>query len=119
MGIPGDDQETGDHQVAGKGRAVYFSRATVPFVREGITHDHLRAEPPLFWHHIGIYAYRRDFLEWFAKAPPSMLENAERLEQLRAVEAGKKIVVARVASATSGIDTREDLDAFRLRVENV
>ena len=116
---PGDHRESVDHLEPGKGRAVYFSRAVVPFVREGITPEHLRHEPPLFWHHIGIYAYRREFLQWFAKAPPSMLEQAERLEQLRAVEAGKKIVVARVESATPGIDTQEDLDAFRLRVENV
>ena len=103
---------------AGKGRAVYFSRATVPFVRDGITPSHLGSEPPLFWHHIGLYAYRRDFLQWFAAAPPSALEQAERLEQLRAVEAGKRIIVARVESATPGIDTQADLDAFTSRLQN-
>ena len=102
---------------AGKGRAVYFSRATVPFVRDGIQQSHLEAEPPLFWHHIGLYAYRRDFLQWFAAAAPSMLEQAERLEQLRAVEAGKRIIVARVESATPGIDTQADLDAFTSRLQ--
>ncbi len=101
---------------AGKGRAVYFSRAAVPFVREGVTQGHLDAEPPLFWHHIGLYAYRRKFLRWFAAAQPSMLEQAERLEQLRAIEADKRIVVARVESATPGIDTQADLDAFAKRV---
>jgi 3-deoxy-manno-octulosonate cytidylyltransferase (CMP-KDO synthetase) len=98
-----------------RGRAVYFSRAVVPFVREGITPRHLEAEPPLFWHHIGLYAYRRDFLNWFAAAPPSLLEQAEKLEQLRAIEAGKRIMVTRVASAASGIDTQSDLDAFTRR----
>jgi 3-deoxy-manno-octulosonate cytidylyltransferase (CMP-KDO synthetase) len=101
---------------AGQGRAVYFSRASVPFVRDGITPTQLEAEPPLFWHHIGLYAYRRDFLEWFAASPPSMLEQAERLEQLRAIEAGKRIVAARVESATPGIDTQADLDAFTERM---
>jgi 3-deoxy-manno-octulosonate cytidylyltransferase (CMP-KDO synthetase) len=103
---------------AGQGRAVYFSRATVPFVRDGITPSDLAAEPPLFWHHIGLYAYRREFLQWFAAAPPSRLEQAERLEQLRAVEAGKRIIVARVESATPGIDTQADLDAFTSRLQN-
>lgn len=110
--VPTTDRQT----MSGQGRAVYFSRAAVPFVRDGITDSHLAAEPPLFWHHIGIYAYRRSFLEWFASAPPSRLEQAERLEQLRALEAGKRIVVARVEAATPGIDTQADLDAFIKRM---
>jgi 3-deoxy-manno-octulosonate cytidylyltransferase (CMP-KDO synthetase) len=97
---------------AGQGRAVYFSRATVPFSRDGIDESSLADDPPIYWHHIGLYAYRREFLQWFASQPPSPLEETERLEQLRAIEAGKKILVARVESATPGIDTQEDLDAF-------
>ena len=97
---------------AGRGRAVYFSRAAVPFVRDGIGPSSISAEPPIFWHHIGLYAYRREFLQWFATQPPSLLEQTERLEQLRAIESGKRIVVARVESATPGIDTAEDLEAF-------
>ncbi len=109
--------ETDSKSRAGKGRAVYFSRATVPFVRDGVRQCHFNTEPPLFWHHIGLYAYRRDFLEWFAEAPPGALEQAEKLEQLRAIEAGKRIVVERVESATPGIDTEADLDAFTKRLE--
>lgn len=101
---------------AGQGRAVYFSRAVVPFDRDGNSGQKLAAEPPIYWHHLGLYAYRRDFLQWFASQQPSLLEQIERLEQLRAIEAGKKILVARVESATPGIDTQEDLDAFAGRL---
>lgn len=101
---------------AGEGRAVYFSRAAVPHARDGVNKATLNAEPPIYWHHLGLYAYRREFLAWFASQPPSLLEQTERLEQLRAIEAGKKILVARVESATAGIDTQEDLDAFMRRV---
>ncbi|TWU42093.1 3-deoxy-manno-octulosonate cytidylyltransferase [Novipirellula artificiosorum] len=99
----------------GQGRAIYFSRSAVPHLRGGVTPESLAAEPPLFWHHLGLYAYRRDFLQWFSRQPPGVLEQAERLEQLRAIEAGKQIVVARVESAVPGIDTEEDLDAFAAR----
>lgn len=98
------------------GHVIYFSRAVVPHARDGITTALLQSEPPLYWHHIGLYAYRRDFLSWFAGQPPSPLEQTERLEQLRAIEAGKRIVVARIESATPGIDTAEDFQAFAERV---
>lgn len=98
-------------------QALYFSRAAVPHVRGGVSALELEAEPPLFWHHIGLYAYRREFLEWFAAQPPGRLEEAEKLEQLRALEAGRPIVVGRLESATPGIDTLEDFEAFRHRVE--
>jgi 3-deoxy-manno-octulosonate cytidylyltransferase (CMP-KDO synthetase) len=97
--------------------AVYFSRSAVPHVRGGVTAVELGAEPPYFWHHIGLYAYRREFLLWFASQPAGRLEQVERLEQLRAIEAGKKIVVGRVESAARGIDTREDFEVFRRRIE--
>ncbi len=102
--------------LAQSGRAVYFSRAVVPHRRDGVTQEVLFQEPPLYWHHIGLYAYRREFLEWFASQPPSPLEQSERLEQLRAIEAGKQIVVARVASQPPGIDTEEDFLAFQQRI---
>jgi 3-deoxy-manno-octulosonate cytidylyltransferase (CMP-KDO synthetase) len=105
--------------MSGQGRAVYFSRASVPFRRDGIDERTLQADPPLFWHHLGLYAYRRSFLEWFANEPPSQLEQTEKLEQLRAIEAGKTIMVARAASATMGIDTEEDLQAFIKRLGSV
>ncbi|GAA5506608.1 3-deoxy-manno-octulosonate cytidylyltransferase [Novipirellula caenicola] len=98
------------------GTAIYFSREAVPHCRSGITPETLAMEPPLFWHHVGLYAYRRDFLDWFSKQPPSPLEQSERLEQLRAIEAGKRIVVGRVQSAASGIDTEADFQAFVGRI---
>ncbi|MEL6105704.1 MAG: 3-deoxy-manno-octulosonate cytidylyltransferase [Planctomycetota bacterium] len=101
----------------GDGTAIYFSRAAVPHDREGVSHERLAAEPPIYWHHLGLYAYRRGFLDWFARSPPGRLESIEKLEQLRAIEAGKKIIVTRVGPAQGGIDTRADLDAFRRRVE--
>jgi 3-deoxy-manno-octulosonate cytidylyltransferase (CMP-KDO synthetase) len=101
------------------GRAVYFSRSPVPHDRDGMTHEKLAAEPPAAWHHLGIYAYRRDFLAWFAGTVPSPLEMRERLEQLRAIEAGKTILVTRTESAAPGIDTATDLEAFRQRLTQV
>ena len=100
---------------SGQGRAVYFSRSVVPFSRGGIDEALLQKSLPLYWHHLGLYAYRREFLKWFANEQPSVLEQAERLEQLRAIEAGKMIVVAPVKSAAPGIDTKEDLLAFERR----
>ena len=108
----GSDSAGQGIRAAGQGRAVYFSRSVVPHPRGGIEPAMLNAEPPLFWHHVGLYAYRRDFLEWFASVPPSRLEQTERLEQLRAIEAGQEIVVTPIASAAPGIDTQEDFDAF-------
>ena len=101
---------------SGQGRAVYFSRSVVPHVRGGVTSDSLHAEPPIFWHHIGLYAYRREFLAWFATQPESLLEKTEKLEQLRAIEADKHVAVTRVERGTPGIDTMEDLEAFRQRI---
>jgi 3-deoxy-manno-octulosonate cytidylyltransferase (CMP-KDO synthetase) len=82
-------------------RALYFTRATAPY-----------GEGPLY-HHIGVYAYRRPALERFVKLAPSPLEQRERLEQLRALEAGMRIDVAIVESAPLGVDTPEDLEAAR------
>ncbi|QDT02627.1 3-deoxy-manno-octulosonate cytidylyltransferase [Rubripirellula lacrimiformis] len=101
---------------AGRGRAVYFSRAAVPFVRDCDPADRIHDEPPIYWHHLGLYAYRREFLGWFESQPASLLETTEKLEQLRAIEAGKKILVTRVPSATAGIDTAADLEAFAARL---
>ena len=82
-------------------RALYFTRATAP-----------AGEGPLY-HHIGLYAYRRAALERFVKLPPSTLEKREKLEQLRALEAGMRIDVAIVDSAPLGVDTPEDLEKAR------
>jgi 3-deoxy-manno-octulosonate cytidylyltransferase (CMP-KDO synthetase) len=82
-------------------RALYFTRATAPW-----------GEGPLY-HHIGLYAYRRAALERFVSLPPSPLEKRERLEQLRALEAGMRIDVEIVDSVPLGVDTPEDLDRAR------
>lgn len=103
----------------GQGRAVYFSRAAVPFLRDSDPAAMLNSEPPIYWHHLGLYAYRREFLHWFASQPPSVLEQTERLEQLRAIESGKRILVTRVESATAGIDTEADLKAFAQRLGDI
>jgi 3-deoxy-manno-octulosonate cytidylyltransferase (CMP-KDO synthetase) len=82
-------------------RALYFTRATAP-----------SGDGPLF-HHIGLYAYRRAALERFVALPPSPLERREKLEQLRALEAGMRIDVAIVDAVPLGVDTREDLERAR------
>jgi 3-deoxy-manno-octulosonate cytidylyltransferase (CMP-KDO synthetase) len=82
-------------------RALYFTRATAP-----------SGEGPLY-HHIGLYAFRRAALERFVALPPSPLERRERLEQLRALEAGMRIDVAIVASVPLGVDTPADLETAR------
>lgn len=82
-------------------RALYFSRATVP-----------SGEGPLY-HHIGLYAYRRQALERFVSLPPGRLEKREKLEQLRALEAGMRIDLALVDTFPLGVDTPADLDKAR------
>lgn len=99
-----------------RGRALYFSRSPVPHAREW-RDDLLDSDPPCFFQHIGLYAYRRRFLLQLAEMPPSPLEQIEKLEQLRVLEAGHAIAVAVVPEATLGIDTPGDYRAFveRLR----
>ena len=82
-------------------RALYFTRATAP-----------SGEGPLY-HHIGLYAYRRAALKRFVSLPPSPLEQRERLEQLRALEAGMRIDVTIVDSVPLGVDTPQDLETAR------
>ncbi len=93
---------------AASGRALYFSRAPIPYKRDGKpTDDELEREP--FLRHVGIYAYTRDALhDWVALAP-SQLERLEQLEQLRPLEAGLRIGVAVVAQADHGVDTAADV----------
>ncbi|MFP5206586.1 MAG: 3-deoxy-manno-octulosonate cytidylyltransferase [Acidobacteriota bacterium] len=83
-------------------RALYFSRATIPFDRDGTGFTGYRK-------HLGIYAYRKEALERFAALAPSPLEQLERLEQLRMLENGISIYVADAPSDTIGVDTEEDL----------
>ena len=86
------------------GRALYFSRATIPYDREGRTGD-----APPYWKHIGLYAYRKAALQRFPTLPPSALEQTERLEQLRFLENNIDIYVEPTAFDTIGVDTEEDL----------
>jgi 3-deoxy-manno-octulosonate cytidylyltransferase (CMP-KDO synthetase) len=89
------------------GHAVYFSRSLIPYWRE----PNSPANAP-YHLHLGIYAYRREFLLQFASWQPTPLEKTERLEQLRALEHGRKIYVMNVSRATHGIDTLEQYEAF-------
>jgi 3-deoxy-manno-octulosonate cytidylyltransferase (CMP-KDO synthetase) len=89
----------------GRGKALYFSRAPIPFWRDGGT-------PPdgTYWQHLGVYAFSRPALARWPSLPPSRLEQAERLEQLRALQSGMTIGVALLdRAAPSGIDTPDDL----------
>ncbi|MEX0751438.1 MAG: 3-deoxy-manno-octulosonate cytidylyltransferase [Xanthobacteraceae bacterium] len=89
----------------GRLRALYFTRATAPY-----------GDGPLY-HHIGLYAYRRAALKRFVELPPSPLEMRERLEQLRALEAGMRIDVAIVGGVPLGVDTHEELAVARERLK--
>lgn len=91
-----------------EGRALYFSRAPLPFDRDD-PENYSRA-----LHHVGIYAYRKETLLRFSALPPGELETAEKLEQLRAIENGIDIAVVRVdAAAPLEVDTSEDLERVR------
>ena len=87
-------------------RALYFTRARAPF-----------GDGPLY-HHIGLYTYRRAALDRFVALPPSPLEKREKLEQLRALEAGMRIDAAIVAAVPLGVDTPEDLETARAMLTN-
>jgi 3-deoxy-manno-octulosonate cytidylyltransferase (CMP-KDO synthetase) len=89
------------------GRALYFSRATIPFDRD--------AGAPIYYKHLGFYAYRKSALDQFVSMPESSLEKAERLEQLRFLENGIPIFVAETPYDSIGVDTKEDAE----RVEEI
>jgi 3-deoxy-manno-octulosonate cytidylyltransferase (CMP-KDO synthetase) len=91
----------GTEVAPGRFRALYFTRATAPY-----------GEGPLY-HHIGVYAYRRRVLAHFVSLPPSPLETRERLEQLRALEAGMRIDAVSVDDVPFGVDTPEQLEEAR------
>lgn len=104
--------------VADAWRAVYFSRAAVPAARDW-SPALLAAAPPLYWQHVGLYAYRRAVLEGWEALPESRLASLESLEQLRVVEAGIPIVAAAIEHAARGIDTPRDYAAFVERARTV
>lgn len=89
------------------GRALYFSRATIPHDRDGVR--------PRYYKHLGFYGYRKAALDKFVRWPESSLERSERLEQLRFLENGIPIYVAETPFDTVGVDTEEDLQ----RVEDL
>ncbi|MBB5055911.1 3-deoxy-manno-octulosonate cytidylyltransferase (CMP-KDO synthetase) [Granulicella aggregans] len=84
------------------GRALYFSRATIPYDRDG-------SGSATYWKHIGLYAYRKAALNHFAALAPSQLEQTERLEQLRLLENGFNLYISPVEQDTVGVDTEDDL----------
>jgi 3-deoxy-manno-octulosonate cytidylyltransferase (CMP-KDO synthetase) len=95
--------------LAEDGRALYFSRAPIPAPGSGSTGE----DEPATLRHVGLYAYRRKFLEAFVKWPPGAHEQVENLEQLRALERGARIQVVVRPEAAAGIDTPEDLERAR------
>ena len=96
---------------AGNGDALYFSRAPIPWHRDAFARDKRALMPGECLRHIGIYAYRAGFLRRFATLPPGRLEQIESLEQLRALEAGARIAVAKTPTEfPPGVDTPEDLE---------
>ena len=98
--------------VAGaQGNALYFSRLPIPFDRDKVV-------APAYWKHLGIYAYRREALESFHRFPPSALETAERLEQLRFLEHGIPIQVVETMEKTIGVDTEADLRAVEAHLRS-
>ncbi len=102
---------------AADGRALYFSRSLIPFCRDQ-NPDQLLTEDSPWLLHLGLYAYRREFLMKLTKLPVSRLERLEKLEQLRALEAGATIQVGLVQRTAVGIDTPEDYARFvQMRID--
>ena len=108
------------------GRALYFSRSPIPFPRDlvrryGALHVALELEPDLlatFRKHTGLYVYRREFLLEYAGWNPSVIEQTESLEQLRALARGVVIRVVEAAANSIGVDTEADLERVRALLEN-
>ncbi len=94
----------------GNGNALYFSRATIPFVRD-------RGKTADYYKHHGIYAYRKHFLDTFTKLPEGTLERLESLEQLRALEQGYRIRVVVTEHDSIEVDTPQELDRIRRLLE--
>ncbi len=115
--------------IAADGHAVYFSRSPIPYYRNGVAQTAPHPASPqtagerrsdaAYYLHFGIYAYRRRFLLEYASWQPTPLEQAEKLEQLRALEHGKSIYVLKISRAIHGIDTPEQYEAFVKRYKGV
>lgn len=109
------DAEIGNPNVvkvvsASDGRALYFSRAAIPYDRDGLG--------TCVWKHLGLYAYRHAALARFHALPPSPLERTEKLEQLRLLENGIALYVAEAPGDTTGVDTEDDLRAVERILES-
>ncbi len=113
VAVPGNRETMTENNVkvvfGADGKALYFSRSMIPFLRRGGVECGV-------WLHWGIYAYRRDTLEKFVSLPGGKLENAEKLEQLRALENGIAIRVVTSELQSIGVDTPEDLAAAERRL---
>ena len=109
-------------------QALYFSRSVIPFVRDNDLADAACVNSPspgsdaarggaLHWRHVGIYAYRKTFLNRLVRTPPCLLERAEKLEQLRALHIGARIAVLEAEEAGIGVDTPEDVQYVEKAME--
>lgn len=99
--------------VSNSGEALYFSRAPIPYFRDGFaSFDDAWVQGSPCYRHLGLYAYRADFLRRFCELPQGRLESIEKLEQLRALENGVRIQVGFTDEPSIGIDTPEDAAAF-------
>ena len=116
VAVPADRAKMTENNVkvvfTSEGKALYFSRADIPFLRSG------GVEAPM-WLHWGIYAYRRAALEKFVSPPPGSLENCEKLEQLRALENGMSIYVLTSDLSSIGVDTPEDLERAEAKIREL
>ncbi|VGO12063.1 8-amino-3,8-dideoxy-manno-octulosonate cytidylyltransferase [Pontiella desulfatans] len=97
------------------GQALYFSRSSIPHIRD-VTGE---PEPGIYWRHIGIYAYRRDYLLKLVAEPPCALENLEKLEQLRALDMGCRMKVIQTQDFGIGVDTPEDVVKAEVLLNNL
>ena len=103
--------------IGGAGQAIYFSRAPIPFAREW-DDSLLTDDPPNFFQHVGLYAYRREFLAKISNLQRPPMESIESLEQLRVLNAGFAIHVGLIDDPIAGIDTPDDYEAFVRRQRN-
>jgi len=100
------------------GSAIYFSRSVIPFARESVDPEAVIDDGQVWNRHIGLYAYRVRDLRVFSRQPPTPLEQAEKLEQLRVLETGGRIIMAQACCfIPAGVDTPEDLERVRSEIK--
>ena len=92
-------------------KALYFSRSPIPHVRDVESDEWLSATP--YWGHTGVYAYRREVLIEYLQIPEGVMEKAEKLEQLRLLEAGKQILTVEIDYRPNAVDTPADLEKVK------